>query len=164
MSDDMIAAKRTACGPDEIPRWALKLGKGSVNLSAHGRMFKSTNHLTVRVETLNGATNEKASKKIESSRWTEDAFPAADIGRAFAIKGLGERGYKHGCVVCNVGAVRVNLKYVLLVERLFPGCTWAAPDSARKAPVQAIVDGVIVALIAGQTPDSMGGTVGEDPS
>jgi hypothetical protein len=57
--------------------------------------------------------------------------------------------------------VRVNLKYVLLVERLFPGCTWAAPSSALLAPAQAIVDGVVVALVAGQEPGACGGTVGD---
>ena len=159
--NDSEVVKRTECGVSEIPKWAIAYGKGIINIVVGEDLFIATQHITVRVEWHEGDVNVMCSEVLAAKGWAVNALPAATVGRAYGLKG--ERGFKRGFVVCDIGAVRVNLRYVLLVERLFPGCTWAAPTSARIAPVQAIVGGVIVALIAGQEPDARPGErVGEE--
>jgi hypothetical protein len=155
------AEGRTSCGADEVPSWARKLGRGFVGLLVDNMSFVSTQHLTVRVDVHDEPIHEAGSRVFKTNNWATTRQPPAVVGRAYAINGHGGRKYKRGHVVCDVGAVRVNLRYVLLVEHLFPGCVWAAPSSARLAPVQAFVGDALVALVAGQEPGTMGAKVGD---
>jgi hypothetical protein len=150
---------RTSCKFEEIPKWVRKFGK-AISIEASGRTWEATQHIGICIDAPRYAINEAASKQVDAQAWVSDELPAAEVGRAYAIDGSTESDYKSLHVVCDVGAVRVGLKFVLLVERLFPGCTWRAPMCAKDAPVQAIVNGVVVAFVAGQMPGggSIGGT------
>ena len=164
MTNDMNSAGRTECRASEVPRWAVKLGGGLIALRAGSRSFVSTQHLTVSADAGDIEVNVACSDMLVKNGWTTTVLPPAAVGRAYATQGRGGSagGYKLGFVVCNVGTVRVNLRYVLLVERIFPGCQWAAPASARIDPVQAYVGGVLVAMVAGQDPAIGSDMVGED--
>ena len=154
------SVKVTAIDGKDFPKWARPEYMNRASVMVNKRSFDCTEHVAVCVKRPTFFVDQAKSKKVKALGWTEKIFPAATVGRAWLHKNANdERDYKSGFVVCMVGSVQVNLKYLLMVERLFPGCSWAAPKNAADGPVQAIINGAVVAFVAGQSEG--GGAIGE---